>query len=81
VQAVLAGYGSRHKLTKVETLLLPELTKLRRLDVFLHFWNRYQAGLDPVDILQDQILRSTRTCQYINEHQTTLASAILSLVI
>ncbi|MBC8079414.1 MAG: phosphotransferase [Gorillibacterium sp.] len=81
VQAVLTGYGDKHKLTPAEALLLPELTKLRRLDVFLHFWNRYEAGLDPVEILRDQTIRSANACRYMNKNLETLMNAIQRLVV
>jgi len=77
---LIAGYGSRLKLNQEERRLLPELIKLRRLDVFLHFWRRYRAGLDPVAILRDQVRRSVQTCRYLQMHQALLADAITRLL-
>lgn len=76
VEQLLTGFGSRLKLNPQERHVLPELIRLRKLDVFLHFWNRYVAGLDPIPVLREQIRRSVDACRYLDMHQSGLAAAI-----
>lgn len=80
VEELLAGFGSMLKLNQQERQLLPELILLRKLDVFLHFWNRYVAGLDPIAVLRDQLRRSVEACRYLDKHQVGLAAAINRLL-
>ncbi|WP_018752895.1 phosphotransferase [Paenibacillus sanguinis] len=63
---MLAGYRQASQLTTDEWACLPELLQLRKLDVLLHFLNRYEAGLDPVAILVDQTRKSAAVCQFIS---------------
>lgn len=65
VTDLLAGYRSVRPLEAMESKLLPELIQLRKLDVFLHFLNRYQAGLDPAHVLLDQTRKSAAVCRFI----------------
>lgn len=65
VKELVAGYRSVRPLEAEELELLPELIQLRKLDVFLHFLNRYQAGLDPVQVLRDQTSKSAAVCRFI----------------
>lgn len=64
---MVSGYRSVRPLAKEELDLLPELLQLRKLDVFLHFLHRYQSGLDPAAVLQDQTRKSAAVCRYIRE--------------
>ncbi|MEO3944624.1 phosphotransferase [Gorillibacterium sp. CAU 1737] len=67
IEELLDGYRSVRALQPEELRLLPELLQLRKLDVFLHFLNRYQTGLDPVQVLQDQTSKSARVCRFLDE--------------
>jgi homoserine kinase type II len=58
IEAYLRGYGSTAKLTLEEVTVLPLLIQLRRLDVFVHFLERYKNGIDSANIVEEMI-RST----------------------
>ncbi len=66
------GYGASVKLTKDEINLLPDLVKLRMLDVFLHFAGRYSEGLDSEQVWDDQIRRAAYVCGWIDQHHNEL---------
>lgn len=66
VVEMLAGYRQARELTADELACLPELLQLRKLDVFLHFLDRYQAGLDPATVLRDQTRKSATVCRFIS---------------
>lgn len=74
VKDMLAGYRSVRPLEAKELELLPELLQLRKLDVFLHFLNRYQAGLDPASVLQDQTRKSATVCRFIHSQAAWIRS-------
>ncbi|GIP12522.1 MULTISPECIES: phosphotransferase [Paenibacillus] len=71
---MLAGYRSVRTLVAEELERLPELLQLRKLDVFLHFLHRYQAGLDPAQVLQDQTRKSSAVCRFIGSHADWIRS-------
>ncbi|MED4957986.1 phosphotransferase, partial [Paenibacillus macerans] len=71
---MLAGYRSVRTLVAEELERLPELLQLRKLDVFLHFLHRYQAGLDPAQVLQDQTRKSAAVCRFIGSHADWIRS-------
>lgn len=52
--AFLAGFTRIVKLTDVELEALPQLMRLRRLDVFVHFLGRYLSGVDEAAVLRQQ---------------------------
>ncbi|QYR19037.1 phosphotransferase [Paenibacillus sp. sptzw28] len=62
------GFGSAVKLTIDEIALLPELIKLRMMDVFLHFAGRYAEKLDPEQVWDGQIVRASYVCEWINRN-------------
>ena len=66
------GYGASAKLTKEEINLLPDLVKLRMLDVFLHFAGRHSEGLDSEQVWDEQIRRAAYVCGWINLHHNEL---------
>ncbi|WP_058304305.1 phosphotransferase [Gorillibacterium timonense] len=65
---MLSGYQSVFPLEASELRLLPPLIQLRKLDVFLHFWERFTAGLDPVQVLMEQTERAAAVCRFVDEH-------------
>jgi homoserine kinase type II len=62
------GFGSAARLTMDEIALLPELMKLRMMDVFLHFARRYAEGLDPEQVWDGQIVRASYVCEWIDRN-------------
>ncbi|MFD1176645.1 phosphotransferase [Paenibacillus puldeungensis] len=74
VKDMLAGYHSVRRLEAEELELLPELLQLRKLDVFLHFLNRYQTGLDPASVLKDQTIKSAAVCRFIHSQAAWIRS-------
>ncbi|MGG6312433.1 phosphotransferase [Paenibacillus macerans] len=74
VKELLDGYRSARALEAEELELLPELIQLRKLDVFLHFLHRYQAGLDPVHVLRDQTSKSAAVCRFIGSQADWIRS-------
>ena len=67
IREMIAGYEAILPLEAEERRLLPHLVKLRKLDVFLHFWHRREAGLDPDEVLLDQTKRSVRVCRFVDQ--------------
>jgi len=63
---MIAGYESVLPLEEAERRMLPFLVQLRKLDVFLHFWRRHEAGLDPAEVLIEQTKRSARVSRYLD---------------
>lgn len=55
VEQFCKGYGSKIKLTEEELNAIPVLMRLRKIDVFLHFMNRYLNGTDELQVLRHQI--------------------------
>ncbi|QAY66006.1 phosphotransferase [Paenibacillus protaetiae] len=70
------GFRSVASLSDEEAGLIPGLIKLRMLDVSLHFTNRFQEGLDPVDVLEGIVLGASGTCSWINRHERQLVSLL-----
>ena len=65
--AMREAYESIVALTPDEITLLPELIKLRSVDVVMHFIERYIQGLDPIDILARMIKHSAFVITYVND--------------
>lgn len=59
-------------LTEGETEWLPELMKLRLLDVSLHFINRYKEGLDDVQVLEGIICGAGEAIAFVHAHEAEL---------
>ncbi|GGD63578.1 phosphotransferase [Paenibacillus nasutitermitis] len=66
------GFGTAMKFSEEELELLPELIKLRMMDVFLHFAGRYTQGLDPYPVWEQQITRAAFVCQWIDRCEDKL---------
>ncbi|XEC92541.1 phosphotransferase [Paenibacillus tarimensis] len=66
------GYGREVKLTDDEVGLLPDLMKLRMMDVYLHFAGRLQQRMDPEPIWAEQIERAAYVCGWINLNKEAL---------
>jgi len=54
IEAFLRGAGGRIRLGREERQAIPMLVRLRSLDVFLHFLNRYMEGVDGTETLREQ---------------------------
>lgn len=55
VEQFCKGYGSKIRFTEEELEATPVLMRLRKIDVFLHFMNRYFNGTDDLRVLRHQI--------------------------
>lgn len=66
------GFGSAVKLNEEEAVLLPELIKLRMMDVFLHFAGRYETKLDEAAVWDKQIGRASFVCGWIDRNSEQL---------
>jgi homoserine kinase type II len=55
-----------------ELNLLPELVKLRMMDVFLHFAGRLLEGLDAEEVWEGQIRRASFVIAWLDEHRGRL---------
>jgi homoserine kinase type II len=67
-----SGYGSAVRLTGEELEMLPELVKLRMMDVFLHFAGRLLEGLDPEEVWEGQIKRASFVFGWMDKHRGVL---------
>lgn len=56
IQSIMDGYKRAVVLEKGELKAIPALLILRRLDVFVHFLNRYWEGIDGSEVLNKRIL-------------------------
>ncbi|GGF90147.1 phosphotransferase [Paenibacillus abyssi] len=72
MELFIAGYGIHAKLTGPELELLPDLIKLRMLDVYLHFAGRLLEGLDDAAVWEGQIKRAAYVCDWVNQHRERL---------
>lgn len=66
------GYGRVGTLTPAEADALPLLIKLRALDVYLHFANRYKEGLDEAALLAGFVDQTFRICKWVDENEEQL---------
>ncbi|HEY9061519.1 MAG TPA: phosphotransferase [Pseudobacteroides sp.] len=58
IQSIMNGYKRAVVLEKDELKAIPALLNLRRLDVFVHFLNRYWKGIDGPEVLKKRILNN-----------------------
>ncbi|SFF10453.1 homoserine kinase type II [Paenibacillus catalpae] len=72
IQLFCEGYGRFGKLAPVEVEALPLLIKLRALDVFLHFINRWKEGLDEAEIAAGFIDQTYRICEWVDRNEGQL---------
>ncbi|MEK4249968.1 phosphotransferase [Paenibacillus sp. FSL W7-1287] len=61
------AYVSIVALTDSELALLPELIKLRSVDVVMHFIERFMQGIDPIGIVVAMIKNAAYTITFVNE--------------
>ena len=66
IEAFLRGAGRRLRLSREEAEAIPGLIRLRTLDVFLHFLNRYFDGVDGVAVLKEQTASAARNLIRLN---------------
>ncbi|WP_274650704.1 phosphotransferase [Paenibacillus humicola] len=68
------GFGRHVRLSGDEIRLLPELIKLRMMDVVLHFAGRFREGLDPGSVWEGQIRRAAFVTEWLDGHRGALAA-------
>lgn len=66
------GFRAGMALTSEEIDLLPGLMKLRMLDVSLHFINRYNEGLDGIEVLENIVIGAGNACAWVASCETEL---------
>lgn len=66
------GYGRFGQLASAEVEALPLLIKLRALDVYLHFINRWKEGLDEAEIVVGFIEQTYRICEWVDGNEKQL---------
>ncbi|WP_391572824.1 phosphotransferase [Cohnella sp.] len=79
IHAFLRGAGSRVRLSPEEAEAIPHLIRLRTLDVFLHFLNRYFDGVDGIAVLKEQTTSASSNLRKLNEESEWLATAVEAL--
>ncbi|HWI63347.1 MAG TPA: homoserine kinase [Symbiobacteriaceae bacterium] len=52
LETLSRGYFRHHKLTEPELAALPDLIRLRRVNILLRFAGRYRQGLDPASVAE-----------------------------
>ncbi|MCM3629935.1 phosphotransferase [Paenibacillus glycanilyticus] len=72
IQLFCEGYGRFGRLTPAEAEALPLLLKLRVLDVFLHFTNRWKEGLDEAELVAGFIDQTYRICGWVDQNEERL---------
>lgn len=70
--AFCEGFRSRMRLSDEEIGLLPELMKLRMLDVSLHFMSRFNDGLDGAEVLETIVIGAGEACEWVRSHGAEL---------
>lgn len=63
------AYDEHITLKASEEAALQDLIKLRAVDVAMHFIGRYEEQLDDSSVLQNIIIGTSFTLQYMNEHR------------
>ncbi|MFC4597847.1 phosphotransferase [Cohnella hongkongensis] len=76
IEAFLRGAGRRLRLSREEAEAIPGLIRLRTLDVFLHFLNRYFDGVDGMGTLREQTASAARNLLKLSEESERLASKV-----
>jgi len=72
----LLGAGERLRLTEEEAEAIPLLVRLRTLDVFLHFLNRYFDGVDGVETIRIQTESVAGSLLALDEVEPRLSAAV-----
>ncbi|MBW7477529.1 phosphotransferase [Paenibacillus oenotherae] len=75
------GYGSAAQLTREELHHLPDLIKLRMMDVFLHFAGRYESNLDAAEVWDKQIVRTSFVCGWVDRNRERLMELFLKFLL
>lgn len=76
----LDGFAESASLTAEEAAQIPLLLLLRRLDVVLHFWSRWEDGKDSVTILRQQIQQAAAQVCWLEDHGDELLRMVGRLV-
>ena len=76
LEGLIKGYCSAVRLTPEEIAAVPDLLRLRRIDVFYHFISRYWQGIDDIHITADQIQSLCRVNAWLKEHRAEITSMI-----
>ncbi|GIP43663.1 hypothetical protein J45TS6_21220 [Paenibacillus sp. J45TS6] len=69
LNALISGYTSEVTLLPEEKDMIPSLVLLRRVDVVMHFLTRYHKGIDPADIVSDQLQKLISCVRWLALHQ------------
>ncbi|WP_160036494.1 phosphotransferase [Paenibacillus sp. An7] len=69
LKALISGYASEVSLLPEEKDMIPSLVLLRRVDVVMHFLTRYHKGIDPADIVRDQLQKLISCVRWLALHQ------------
>lgn len=80
IHSFLRGAGRQLRLSRDETEAIPQLIRLRTLDVFLHFLNRYFDGIDGIATLKEQTTSASSNLRKLNEESEWLASIVKVLL-
>ncbi|MOA62930.1 hypothetical protein D3C78_1884940 [compost metagenome] len=72
MKLLIGGYLTSLQLSEEEAERLPDLIKLRMLDVALHFAVRLRDGLDNANVLSGIIDQCAFGCSWINKHGEAL---------
>ncbi len=78
ISALVSGFIEQVPLTREELAVLPDLLLLRRLDVFIHFLNRWQNGVDsPQNVRRflGEVLSQTQWLEKNRDLMCTLGSS------
>ncbi len=76
IVAFLRGAGRRIRLSEEELEAIPGLVRLRTLDVFLHFLNRYFDGIDDISALREQASSAARNLLRLGGESEWLAGTV-----
>lgn len=68
LQIMMEAFVQEQPLTRIELMYLTELIKLRLIDVAMHFFHRFQDGLDEADILASIIANTAFGLSWLSAH-------------
>lgn len=76
INSLIMGYRRVMNLSDDELDIIPSLLILRRLDVFVHFLNRYWSGIDGIEVLKDRILNNMGHFNWLIHNHDEINKAI-----
>ncbi|MFC4306550.1 phosphotransferase [Cohnella boryungensis] len=76
IESFLQGAGQRVRMSPAELEAIPALIRLRALDVFLHFLNRYLEGIDGAAVIREQTLSVAEGIRKLDELREPLEQAV-----